>query len=936
MEENSYMKTTWRFLYVDVNRSLTVNETESEWISYISIRAPKGNLKADLVMPDNEDQIKFMFGYPSADYPDVYDAIELNKYYATYICANPATSANVPNYYGGRYLTSLGNLKMFNNTSKDKPNFLVSVRPFEANSILHVSNPTITTALNAEGAQAVITVDDIPAMIIKQTSEISLDYWKTGVPFRYSLDKKTGLIFPVTGNEEIDKTVACGSFIVKANGNYTLVLGGTKSNCLVASDNYKWNTLNHEKTAGVPFLDYTQWNTEDVMFDYSKWTGTETELASDKEKVLNAIMGGDDLLQTVADDVQKIYDLDYEDPLPKRFRFLFNCEPYVNGWVVQKSPTSLPTDITMGYVQYDKYLADHRATYISVGSQDAKTILDKLPASYQSEVIVVLGALKSTLWAYVEDEDTETSEWTDVTSDYETETFLLEKAINKVILTEAVEAVPGTAAVGVEGEEGYVPAVAAVAAVDEVSYDATAANKEVAHNIYYAGATQLKLCELPVDANNPEDSDLIENPYYNCFSVKATEVDEDGVTHTVGPMQGSLDESALTENGSLLYWEDIFSNDAVSFIEVHPYRTFDDLLDEKGYYTGTRIPGTSSFLSREDDGTTETYTVTGQRYMDFIVQKNIKNGNTGCNITDAKKPVIKEFERAAKEAITEAMNTKYEDALLFVDTVGTAGVHKLSTKLRAAHTMATFISPKSITDQEFENLGKVTVDGRCRGFAQYCQELQFRFKGYINGKNVSKKYFACPIGAMAAMMMRINVVYMGGKQPSWINDGSVGGQIDEFFIGRTPIKARWDFDSPQTKILDDKGINPIVFDTTDGVMAVSGNTTELNAGDWRELGHSMAFDLCKREITADVMKPQLEKAINNHYMSIRKRDTDKILNRRVGTIWTSAKCEIFGVNDEISKAQGIFNIQVSVLPDAFSKWVKLEFINEGQTTTVKE
>ena len=273
-------------------------------------------------MPDNEDQIKFMFGYPSADYPDVYDAIELNKFYATYISANPASSAKVPNYYGGRYLTSLGNLKMFNNTSKDRPNFLVSVRPFEAKDLIHVAeNPVITTALNDEGKQAVITVSKIPAVIIKQTNEISLDYWKTGVPFRYSLDKKTGLIHPVTGNEEADKIV-CGSFAVGTDGTYTLVLGGSATTTLGGLPAGSiFNTANHEKTYGIPFLDYSQWTPDDVNFDYTKWTGDQNDVAGYKTAALNAIMGGDDLLQTVAQDIMKIYDLDYVDPLPKRFRF---------------------------------------------------------------------------------------------------------------------------------------------------------------------------------------------------------------------------------------------------------------------------------------------------------------------------------------------------------------------------------------------------------------------------------------------------------------------------------------------------------------------------------------------------------------------------------------------------------------------------------------
>jgi len=97
---------------------------------------------------------------------------------------------------------------------------------------------------------------------------------------------------------------------------------------------------------------------------------------------------------------------------------------------------------------------------------------------------------------------------------------------------------------------------------------------------------------------------------------------------------------------------------------------------------------------------------------------------------------------------------------------------------------------------------------------------------------------------------------------------------------RTPVKARWDFEDLDTKVMDEKGINPILMDVDDGVMAVSQRTTEQNAGDWSYLGHSMAFDLCKREIRDNVMKPQLMKKISPYWMEKRQEALDKILKKR--------------------------------------------------------
>ena len=84
-------KSSWRFLFVDVNKSIDITEQDTKWIAYISIRAPKGRTEADFIAPDNADLIKAMYGYPSADYPDIYDAIELNKYRGLYISASAGT-----------------------------------------------------------------------------------------------------------------------------------------------------------------------------------------------------------------------------------------------------------------------------------------------------------------------------------------------------------------------------------------------------------------------------------------------------------------------------------------------------------------------------------------------------------------------------------------------------------------------------------------------------------------------------------------------------------------------------------------------------------------------------------------------------------------------------------------------------------------------------
>ena len=61
----------------------------------------------------------------------------------------------------------------------------------------------------------------------------------------------------------------------------------------------------------------------------------------------------------------------------------------------------------------------------------------------------------------------------------------------------------------------------------------------------------------------------------------------------------------------------------------------------------------------------------------------------------------------------------------------TAGKADISA-IRTAHYTATIVTPKNLTS--IENCKKYTVTGRCRGTAQYAQELLYK------DKNLRKKY----------------------------------------------------------------------------------------------------------------------------------------------------------------------------------------------------
>lgn len=957
-------KSSWRFLFVDVNESVTITEQDTKWITYLAGRFPKGNLKADFIAPDNEAMIKAMYGYPSADWPDVYELIELNKQFGVYVSANPGTSSDVPNYYGGYYQTSLGYMKMYCNTSKDDPNFLVSVKPNKINSILQMenSNATVTlSTLNEKGSSASIVITRIPAKLIKNTSEIAFDYWNQKKPFRYAIDRAKGIITPSSESvkDSDAQSIVCGTITLADDGTYTVVLGKPASTTVEG-----WNTAADETKYGIPFIDLTKYGSG--VYDYSayykddfeKWnslsdTGSgEDAVLADHNKILTAILNGG----TAEDIGDAKVDLSYSEGLVEKIRFLFNCESITKSWAVQKSPTAQETAFKFTDVVYDKYIYDETLPF-AIGSDIEKAFTAKEVVSYTATTDTSVDSSKTYYTKGTDGTYTEVAEpnTDDIASYYEVtktagtlSTSDLKEILERGYADYKVLLLDGTAAnqrvyqyKEADEDEGVAEGwyditseyatkrIIAVGNVGNVlvngkALSGTALTKEVAkynHNIYLAvdDGSNAYLDQMTEDGEG--DLALTVNPSWNMFTFEVTEEDEEGEIHTSGTFTGSLDEMALNENGSECFFEEIFPADSATYAELHAYDTFEDDLDDKGYYTGYRF------------GDAE-LTATGQRYMDSIVAENIANGNTGGNCSDATVAIQKQFARAMKASMDEACAPKYDDARVFVECSGIDSVKETFTAVRKAHMMSMIVSPKLIDANTFAKMSSMTVSGRCRGSVQYCQELQFK------DKNTRKKYYATPVGAMAAMIMTIKRDALGALQADWINKGGMGGQIDDFFIGRTPKKARWDFTDDDTKVMDTKGVCPILMDVDDGVMAVSSCTTELNAGDWVDIGNCSAFDECKREIRDKVMKPQIEKKINPFWISQRESDAQDILDQWAtgasDAPWALGEADCTKCNNDYTKAQKIFNIKVRVRVHPFSKWVKLTFTNLSQITTVSE
>lgn len=578
--------------------------------------------------------------------------------------------------------------------------------------------------------------------------------------------------------------------------------------------------------------------------------------------------------------------------LRSRFTELLYIKDICHLRIVQKSPTEKVTKVTINSVGYDQYKYDHQLPWVwkreaqfnlgkfaKVGPRE-NFEFDLAPGDVYAEVDVDNNNNTTVVLYEMPAED---SDRTNVTAQYLTQAIRL--------VGPSMDGKPFQS--NKDGE--YF--------TDEAFTDA----------IFYV-ESKTKVIEQTADGAYPFA--LVSDLNFNTFTVSCTqEVYPGQQTTGLTQVQGSLSETGVDSYGSEIYFPTIVPEDSLSFVDLYPDKLFDEFCNKRGCYTGNRI----------EDGTL--ITLKGQRNLTNVVRENVAAGVNGCATNDsAFLPAMK----AGWNYMISDPET-YDPANVAMDPTGYEDLKALLLSARETFKMTTFISPKSITQAEYENPNLITVAGRGRGTAQYVGEF------LVKDPYTNKKYWMKPIGYIGLKLARIIEYRLGGAAPMWNDDSNgLGGQL-----ACSVLKARWPFKDKATEIMDKKGINPIIYNSSDGVMVVSQRSTQdpTNTTDWSYLGHSMAFDLCKREIRDNVMRPQLGKLNNDYYQEIRQTQTEAILDKRISgsnPIWAAAECHIKDVNTTQVKAQRKFAIKVRVQVNVFSEIVELSFENTAQGTLVSD
>ena len=967
-------KNSWRLLFVDIDSSFSVSTESSTIKGYMVVRAPKGETSPYYFEKGNMTAIYAMIGVPTANWPDLYEAEAFNQEYGLYISAPAGSSKKYPSYFGGAYITSKGLIDFYNVTGKDVIDYTQMVQVgFE--DAQGYKKTTVNVIVNPKGVggssgypsngkidgtkdNIALYITGIEAKQWASIQEMGINYWgdetsgfKEGT-YYYYVNKVDHKLYVENADGEAVTDYYCGVWVKAADGTYSVIIGGKSWILAESSLTTQTAVLTELQTLGIeatstntyentdaPLLTLTDLftNIENLCANGGakapKWSevvaylesgnklvvtnteddGTETAVADfDESKFFNVeFVVRDALGNTTAYTTAE----SYTSPVNRYqgLTWLLNVKPFTYGYIVQKSAAEVTTKVSISSIGYDKWLYDVAVpvifgpkltkvsrdfiSSIKFNNDDNLFLYCEVTYEGQTPIMPEEKAVSKKLKLYQYNSDAEESlttlakTCTDVGEAYETQSLLIY----------------GDYIVSMSGEDvsGITPTNATSLQIDhEILYVVSASNFQI---------------EKEDDENYPLKKDI----NYNTMTFKVMEEVYPGEMMNGGEFTGSFNEKGKDSYGANIYWPNVLNDDDMSFIEIHPDKTFDEDLDSHGIYTGTRIVDDKLTydLTNTLVPTTFDLKLKGQRYVTYAVEQNIKDGTTGGSWRD-------EFQMVVKQGWTEAFDSQYDDVYIFMDPTGEEFVHTQHASLVMTHKLAIAISPKNITKAEFTNPNKITVTGRSKQTAQFAGEFQY-YDAYTG-----KSFWMKPIGDVGLMCARIYDFKMGGWPPAWYNYNDMGGQLP-----RAVLKARWNFSDTATKIMDEKGINPIVYNSDDGLMVTSSKTTQdpNNLTDWSYLEHVMAFLLCKRDIRDNVMRQQIKKPIDEYWMGVRQTQVEAILAKRTtgsNKIWTKAVCDIAGVNNDITKAARKFVIYVKVKVTPFSEYVELQFENVNQTTNL--
>lgn len=204
--------------------------------------------------------------------------------------------------------------------------------------------------------------------------------------------------------------------------------------------------------------------------------------------------------------------------------------------------------------------------------------------------------------------------------------------------------------------------------------------------------------------------------------------------------------------------------------------------------------------------------------------------------------------------------------------------------------------------------------------------------GRVRINTGSEYLFSSLVGAKALLQAQIIDENNGGTAPMFTT-----GNLSMSVLA-TNLSYR--YKKSELTMLDSMNYNPVIYDSTYGLMVTSQKTCKGGATtDWSYIGHVSAFFNFQKEVYNQVMIPQLGKQNNPYYRELRKQQVEHILEERLVTnrIWAEGIVDTStseGINDDYNRKARKFVIVVKVKVDIFSEYVVLNFYNVDQSTVL--
>lgn len=898
-------KRSWRLRYIDVDKSFVVNETEDEVIGYAVIRAPKGNQRPIYFAKNNSQAIDALVGVPSANWPDIFEVKAFNADYPLYVSAPAGNSKAYPSYFGGFYFAKSGIHKFYNVSSKEELEkgvgnaFNVKVIPGKedkfksefANKLtqIKISGPKVPNY--------VPTADQIGyGFFSMETTAEGSDYAIT-----FTKNKKLAV-------EAIDyDTMRNG--LVSAAGTDTTYWGDEEGLWTFKGNDAKLVNFGIQYDGEDRAKE--DWNALADWIGRENFEAVEGDGDEKAEQLAQLLLNGG-----ISVDGEE-YSIAFG--IQNTFTFAVSIEDEVLAYWFQQSPTEEKTEVDISMIGYDKYYYEKLLNYAPYDKDEYKKSGHLKPVitedMTEADIAVLEDELQNNQYVGFYDadrldkgvkfvgkltEDDSGEVYYSVTGDLNTKFIAFQDALTGG----RVDSVYHTF---------YRPD-----AGDKVTHVLTEEEEialwgEIDGPLnYQADLTATKA--VPV------------NPNFNNITVEFKErVNNQPVSG--GIFTGSLDELGTNTYGNPNYYPDLIADDD-TFVCVRVIRKFGDDpsdLDEHGFWQNKRIIDPYDI---DKDGTSPTekkFYIEGDRYCTLVMQSNLALRRAGGIWNDNYRQII-------IDGLTEATLGEYDDAWIFFECTGQEVFKPYLAQISKIQENAATLSPKILEPNDKGIVteaiaSKVIVTDRVNEGANALYAGEFEVFDDVT----KTKYWRQPIGSVARMIAKILDKRYGGAAPAWYNENGIGGQLTDV----KAIRSRYQLDENAEKILDQKGINPIVLAGNDGVMIVSQKTTRDSnlLSDWSWLGHALSFLRVRREIRDKVMRQQIMKPINSYYMNIRQQQVDSILAKRLAgdsPVWSSATCDIAGVNNAYTKANRDFVIEVAITVTPFSETVTLRLVHNMQ------